>query len=155
MSFIGKVYVNFFQCFCAVTLFYCAHWQTYVSGTLHFGRIDVTEAQYIIIAIQLISATFGSSVWSTKVVLTSAQSLHHFPYLTGACRFEKNPSIALINHVSHENVACHSENNRRFTADWILKSSGAARARSESISLHPIIHVETKHLPTLPGRFLF
>lgn len=22
----------FFQCFCAVTLFYCAHWQTYVSG---------------------------------------------------------------------------------------------------------------------------
>jgi len=22
----------FFQCFCAITLFYCAHWQTYVSG---------------------------------------------------------------------------------------------------------------------------
>lgn len=22
----------FFQCFCAMTLFYCAHWQTYVSG---------------------------------------------------------------------------------------------------------------------------
>ncbi|KAK5643129.1 hypothetical protein RI129_006974 [Pyrocoelia pectoralis] len=46
----------FFQCFCAMTLFYCAHWQTYVSGTLRFGRIDVTEAQISIILIQLVSA---------------------------------------------------------------------------------------------------
>ena len=56
-----------FQCFCAMTLFYCAHWQTYVSGTLRFGKVDVTEAQYSIISIQLISAIFGPGVWSTKV----------------------------------------------------------------------------------------
>lgn len=49
-----------------MTLFYCAHWQTYVSGTLRFGKIDVTEAQYTIIAIQLTSAIFGPSIWSTK-----------------------------------------------------------------------------------------
>lgn len=61
--------VIFLQCFCAMSLFYCAHWQTYVSGTLHFGRIDVTEAQYTIITIQLISAIFGPSVWSTKVLV--------------------------------------------------------------------------------------
>ncbi|XP_050089801.1 cholinephosphotransferase 1 isoform X2 [Anopheles aquasalis] len=59
----------FFQCFCAMTLFYCAHWQTYVSGTLRFGKIDVTEAQCTIIGIHLISAVFGPSIWMTKVPL--------------------------------------------------------------------------------------
>ncbi|XP_035790908.1 cholinephosphotransferase 1-like isoform X2 [Anopheles albimanus] len=59
----------FFQCFCAMTLFYCAHWQTYVSGTLRFGKIDVTEAQCTIIGIHLISAIFGPSIWMTKVPL--------------------------------------------------------------------------------------
>uniref|UniRef100_A0A1B6IUG1 diacylglycerol cholinephosphotransferase n=1 Tax=Homalodisca liturata TaxID=320908 RepID=A0A1B6IUG1_9HEMI len=57
----------FFQCFCALTLFYCAHWQTYVSGMLRFGRVDVTEAQFTIMFIHLISAAFGSEVWSNKV----------------------------------------------------------------------------------------
>ncbi|XP_041783045.1 cholinephosphotransferase 1 isoform X3 [Anopheles merus] len=57
----------FFQCFCAMTLFYCAHWQTYVSGTLRFGRIDVTEAQCTIIGIHMISAIFGPSIWMTKI----------------------------------------------------------------------------------------
>nr|CAD7600023.1 unnamed protein product [Timema genevievae] len=59
----------FFQCFCAMTLFYCAHWQTYVSGTLKFSKIDVTEAQFTIIFIHLVSAIFGPSVWMTKVSL--------------------------------------------------------------------------------------
>ncbi|KPJ16243.1 Choline/ethanolaminephosphotransferase 1 [Papilio machaon] len=55
------------SCFCAMTLFYCAHWQAYVTGTLKMGRIDVTEAQYAIMAIQLVSATLGSDFWATKV----------------------------------------------------------------------------------------
>ncbi|XP_044737348.1 cholinephosphotransferase 1 isoform X4 [Chrysoperla carnea] len=57
----------FFQCFSALTLFYCAHWQAYVSGSLRFGRVDVTEAQFTIIAIQLISAFCGPSIWTTKL----------------------------------------------------------------------------------------
>ncbi|CAH1983884.1 unnamed protein product [Acanthoscelides obtectus] len=57
----------FFQCFCAMTLFYCAHWQTYVSGTLRFGKVDVTEAQFTIMSILTISAIFGSTIWSTKL----------------------------------------------------------------------------------------
>ncbi|XP_022829549.1 cholinephosphotransferase 1 isoform X2 [Spodoptera litura] len=57
----------FFQCFCAMTLFYCAHWQAYVTGTLKMGRIDVTEAQYSIIAIHLVSAILGPSFWATQV----------------------------------------------------------------------------------------
>ncbi|OCT91772.1 hypothetical protein XELAEV_180148288mg, partial [Xenopus laevis] len=27
----------FFCCFAGMFMFYCAHWQTYVSGTLRFG----------------------------------------------------------------------------------------------------------------------
>ncbi|XP_018326710.1 cholinephosphotransferase 1 isoform X7 [Agrilus planipennis] len=56
----------FFQCFCAITLFYCAHWQTYVSGTLKFGKVDVTEAQFTIMIIHMVSAIFGPSIWNTK-----------------------------------------------------------------------------------------
>ncbi|KAK9297647.1 hypothetical protein QLX08_008706 [Tetragonisca angustula] len=57
----------FFQCFCAMTLFYCAHWQTYVSGSLRFGKVDVTEAQFTIIMIHLISAIFGPKVWMMEI----------------------------------------------------------------------------------------
>ncbi|XP_011164695.1 cholinephosphotransferase 1 isoform X6 [Solenopsis invicta] len=57
----------FFQCFCAMTLFYCAHWQTYVSGSLRFGKVDVTEAQFTIIAIHLISAIFGPQIWMMEI----------------------------------------------------------------------------------------
>ncbi|XP_043508049.1 cholinephosphotransferase 1 isoform X5 [Frieseomelitta varia] len=57
----------FFQCFCAMTLFYCAHWQTYVSGSLRFGKVDVTEAQFTIITIHLISAIFGPKVWMMEI----------------------------------------------------------------------------------------
>ncbi|KAL1489556.1 hypothetical protein ABEB36_013509 [Hypothenemus hampei] len=57
----------FFQCFCAMTLFYCAHWQTYVSGTLRFGKVDVTEAQMTIMTILIISAIFGPGIWSLKI----------------------------------------------------------------------------------------
>ncbi|XP_066977399.1 cholinephosphotransferase 1 isoform X1 [Macrobrachium rosenbergii] len=60
-------YWMFFQCMMAVTLFYCAHWQTYVSGTLRFGFIDVTEAQFGVIAIHLLSVIFGPSFWSLKI----------------------------------------------------------------------------------------
>ncbi|XP_076295292.1 choline/ethanolaminephosphotransferase 1 bbc isoform X6 [Lasioglossum baleicum] len=63
----------FFQCFCAMTLFYCAHWQTYVSGSLKFGKIDVTEAQFTIITIHLISAFFGPKVWMMELPYTGTE----------------------------------------------------------------------------------
>uniref|UniRef100_A0AAG5DH38 diacylglycerol cholinephosphotransferase n=1 Tax=Anopheles atroparvus TaxID=41427 RepID=A0AAG5DH38_ANOAO len=69
----------FFQCFCAMTLFYCAHWQTYVSGTLRFGRIDVTEAQCTIIGIHLISAVFGPTIWMTKLPLMGGIDIKTVP----------------------------------------------------------------------------
>lgn len=70
----------FFQCFCAMTLFYCAHWQTYVSGSLKFGKVDVTEAQFTIIAIHLISAIFGPKVWMMEIPFIDG---FEFKYLIG------------------------------------------------------------------------
>ncbi|XP_071573200.1 cholinephosphotransferase 1 isoform X4 [Temnothorax nylanderi] len=63
----------FFQCFCAMTLFYCAHWQTYVSGSLRFGKVDVTEAQFTIITIHLISAIFGPQIWMIELPYTGTE----------------------------------------------------------------------------------
>ncbi|XP_036332951.1 cholinephosphotransferase 1 isoform X1 [Rhagoletis pomonella] len=64
----------FFQCFCAIALFYCAHWQTYVSGTLRFGKIDVTEAQFTIMAIHVISAVFGPDVWQSRLPIFGCET---------------------------------------------------------------------------------
>ncbi|XP_045480422.1 cholinephosphotransferase 1 isoform X5 [Harmonia axyridis] len=75
----------FFQCFCAITLFYCAHWQTYVSGTLRFGRVDVTEAQVTIMLILAISAIFGPEIWSTKFFSDSICLWYFIPLCTISC----------------------------------------------------------------------
>ncbi|XP_067135768.1 choline/ethanolaminephosphotransferase 1-like isoform X3 [Centruroides vittatus] len=63
----------FFQCFTAITLFYCAHWQTYVSGILRFGKFDVTEAQFSIMVVHIISAIFGPTIWSLKIPILRIQ----------------------------------------------------------------------------------
>lgn len=52
-----------YEVFAATYLFYMAHWQTYVTGTLRFGRFDVTETQLMIIGVYLIDFLFGSSFW--------------------------------------------------------------------------------------------
>ncbi|XP_059490082.1 cholinephosphotransferase 1 isoform X1 [Neocloeon triangulifer] len=62
-----------FQCFTGMTMFYFAHWQTYVSGTLKFTKVDVTEAQCSIMGIHLISAIFGSSIWTTKIPVVNLE----------------------------------------------------------------------------------
>lgn len=59
----------FLQSFFAVALFYFAHWQTYVSGTLRFGKFDVTETQLSIIFLHLMSAVFGTGIWDYEIPL--------------------------------------------------------------------------------------
>ncbi|XP_044749579.1 choline/ethanolaminephosphotransferase 1 isoform X4 [Coccinella septempunctata] len=87
----------FFQCFCAITLFYCAHWQTYVSGTLRFGRVDVTEAQVTIMLILAISAIFGPDIWSTKIPGT-VMEMKTFLMITacGIAAFVAQANISVI-----------------------------------------------------------
>jgi len=67
-----------FQCLCASTLFYCAHWQTYVSGTLTFGTIDVTEGQIVVMGVMLLSSFesfFSLDIWSSSLYFFSLNQL--------------------------------------------------------------------------------
>ncbi|XP_053562859.1 choline/ethanolaminephosphotransferase 1 isoform X2 [Bombina bombina] len=57
----------FFCCFAGMFMFYCAHWQTYVSGTLRFGIFDVTETELSVIVIQLLTGTMGPGFWNETV----------------------------------------------------------------------------------------
>lgn len=59
--------IMFGEVFSCFALFYCSHWQAYVSGTLHFGMIDVTEAHYSVILVHVLTYAFGPSIWSTTV----------------------------------------------------------------------------------------
>jgi len=67
-----------FQCITASSLFYCAHWQTYVTGTLHFGYIDVTEGQLVVVGVMLVSALedlMDIDVWTSSVYFFSVNQL--------------------------------------------------------------------------------
>lgn len=47
---------------------------------LRFGRIDVTEAQFTIIFVHLVSAVFGSNIWLSKVSIFSLENFHSMKY---------------------------------------------------------------------------
>lgn len=53
--------------FLSYFMFYAAHWQTYVSGTLKFGLIDVTEGQLIYSSVMMISGALGPQFWSSSL----------------------------------------------------------------------------------------
>ncbi|XP_070567769.1 choline/ethanolaminephosphotransferase 1-like isoform X2 [Ptychodera flava] len=74
------VYPGWFLYMCCVGnfLYYAAHWQAYVSGTLRFGRFDVTEAQFSVIALYIISAVVGPSFWAVKVPFVGLEMKHIF-----------------------------------------------------------------------------
>ncbi|XP_006633193.2 cholinephosphotransferase 1 [Lepisosteus oculatus] len=76
----------FFCGFIGMFMFYCAHWQTYVSGTLQFGLVDVTECQTAIIIMYLMSAFGGVSLWETQlpVIGLKLQSLPILGIVGGA-----------------------------------------------------------------------
>uniref|UniRef100_UPI00358E0459 cholinephosphotransferase 1-like n=1 Tax=Myxine glutinosa TaxID=7769 RepID=UPI00358E0459 len=60
--------LTLFLCCIGNLLFYCAHWHAYVSGTLRFGRLDVTEVQFAIMGFHSISFVFGPEVWDVQLV---------------------------------------------------------------------------------------
>lgn len=70
----------FFQCSYAICLFYIAHWQTYVSGSLRFGKFDVTEIQISIMLILFTTLLFGSSIWSTTLPVLNIK-VNHLPVI--------------------------------------------------------------------------
>uniref|UniRef100_A0A8D0GQ66 Cholinephosphotransferase 1 n=1 Tax=Sphenodon punctatus TaxID=8508 RepID=A0A8D0GQ66_SPHPU len=76
----------FFCSFVGMFMFYCAHWQTYVSGMLRFAKVDVTEVQIAIMILFLLSAFGGTTMWDSKVPLIdlSMKSLPVFGIVSGA-----------------------------------------------------------------------
>jgi len=59
-----------FQSFMGSILFYTAHWRTYTTGTLLFGWIDVTEGQFVMMVVMLVTAAegfFGVNIWNSPV----------------------------------------------------------------------------------------
>ncbi|KAI8781354.1 Choline/ethanolaminephosphotransferase 1 [Biomphalaria glabrata] len=62
-----------FENLAAYALFYCAHWQTYVCGTLKFGKIDVTEGQLMIILVYVLAGLFGPQFWSYEIPVLHTQ----------------------------------------------------------------------------------
>ncbi|RDD39841.1 Cholinephosphotransferase 1 [Trichoplax sp. H2] len=48
-------------------LFYCSHWQAYVTGTLRFHQFDVTEAQLIVITMFILTSIYGPQIWSFQI----------------------------------------------------------------------------------------
>jgi phosphatidylglycerophosphate synthase len=62
-------WLMFTAVFLGMSAFYIAHWQTYVTGSLKFGKIDVTEAQLAICAMHLVTAVSGDSLWSLSIPL--------------------------------------------------------------------------------------
>ncbi|MGH0137612.1 UNVERIFIED_CONTAM: hypothetical protein FKN15_020296 [Acipenser sinensis] len=70
----------FFCGFIGMFMFYCAHWQTYVSGTLRFGLIDVTEVQVSITIMYLMTAFGGTGLWDYRLPVLGWK-LQTFPLL--------------------------------------------------------------------------
>ncbi|KAK2506999.1 hypothetical protein MC885_005183 [Smutsia gigantea] len=70
----------FFCSFVGMFMFYCAHWQTYVSGVLRFGKMDVTEIQIALVIIFLLSTFGGATMWDYTIPILEIK-LKIFPVL--------------------------------------------------------------------------
>lgn len=70
--------VLMFEIMASNFVFYCAHWQTYVSGFLRFGKLDVTEGQLAVILVYITTFIFGSGIWQARIPVLGVQ-LKMFP----------------------------------------------------------------------------
>ena len=70
-------WLMFALCLLLFAAFYTAHWQTYVTGTLRFGLIDATEAQFCMYSIHFITAISGDYLWSQTVCSSSFACFIH------------------------------------------------------------------------------
>ncbi|XP_012874506.1 PREDICTED: cholinephosphotransferase 1 [Dipodomys ordii] len=70
----------FFCSFIGMFMFYCAHWQTYVSGVLRFGKVDVTEIQVALVIVFVLSTFGGATIWDYTIPILEIK-LKIFPVL--------------------------------------------------------------------------
>jgi choline/ethanolamine phosphotransferase len=65
-------WLMFWCCMFAYIGFYCAHWQTYVSGKLRFGILDCTEAQFSFLVVYTISI-ISPGFWAKTIPLLNIE----------------------------------------------------------------------------------
>ncbi|PNJ83203.1 CHPT1 isoform 7, partial [Pongo abelii] len=79
----------FFCSFIGMFVFYCAHWQTYVSGVLRFGKVDVTEIQIALVIVFVLSAFGGATMWDYTVKIPILRNVFIFCLLGDLSTFIK------------------------------------------------------------------
>ncbi|KAG8187356.1 hypothetical protein JTE90_016906 [Oedothorax gibbosus] len=52
---------------CSMLAFYTTHWQDHVTHIMIFGKVDVSEAQFSVIFIHLITAFYGQQIWRAEL----------------------------------------------------------------------------------------
>ena len=68
----------------------CKNPRVYLSsGTLKFGKIDVTEEQFCVISLYVIGAVFGSDIWNLEV-----RSLRAGSGYRGTCEVTMRQSLS-------------------------------------------------------------
>ncbi|KAK2102446.1 hypothetical protein P7K49_020113 [Saguinus oedipus] len=94
----------FFCSFIGMFVFYCAHWQTYVSGVLRFGKVDVTEIQIALVIVFVLSAFGGATVWDyTSSFLLLSLSVYNCEI---TCIFQKTTVISSFDMVIYFSALC-------------------------------------------------
>lgn len=78
----------------SLATFYTAHWQTYVSGSLKFGKVDVTEGQTVVYTIFALTGIFGDALWSWHVPVVGVE-LRYAPVLIGIA----GAAVSIFNNV--------------------------------------------------------
>lgn len=89
--------------FTSLFAFYTTHWLNYITQQMIFGKIDVTEAQWTMIFIHVLSAIFGQEFWSydifgfNNLTLQLRTLLSLMTILTLTISIVNNISIILFN----------------------------------------------------------
>lgn len=68
----------------ALSAFFAAHWAAHSSNSLIFGHVDVTEAQWSMVAIHLLSAARSSAIWKSIIFEAPLTRLKDIVCLTTA-----------------------------------------------------------------------
>ncbi|XP_077810944.1 cholinephosphotransferase 1 isoform X3 [Macaca mulatta] len=125
--------------FIGMFVFYCAHWQTYVSGVLRFGKVDVTEIQIALVIVFVLSAFGGATMWDYTGTSVLSPGLHIgliiilaiMIYKKSATNvFEKHPCLytlmfgCVFAKVSQKLVIAHMTKSELYLQDTVFLGPG-------------------------------
>nr|XP_054519445.1 cholinephosphotransferase 1 isoform X4 [Pan troglodytes] len=129
----------FFCSFIGMFVFYCAHWQTYVSGVLRFGKVDVTEIQIALVIVFVLSAFGGATMWDYTGTSVLSPGLHIGLIIILAIMiykksatdvFEKHPCLytlmfgCVFAKVSQKLVIAHMTKSELYLQDTVFLGPG-------------------------------